>query len=148
MDTARNAVELAGRILLSFIFLSAGIKKIVGFAGTKGYMLGKPVFQMLGDSLTTLFLVGAIVLLIAGSVLVISGFKAHWGALALIVFLVPTTVIFHNFWALEGREAGMQQIAFMKNLAILGGLCIVATRGAGAISLDAWRGTHEAPEEP
>ncbi|MCS7271144.1 MAG: DoxX family protein, partial [Gemmataceae bacterium] len=54
----------------------------------------------------------------------------------LIVFLIPATVIFHNFWAFEGQEQQMQMIMFLKNLAILGGLLLVVGFGAGAYSLD------------
>ncbi len=64
------------------------------------------------------------------------GFKARVGAVLLIIFLIPATLIFHNFWAFEGMERQMQMIMFMKNLAILGGLLLVLGLGPGPISVD------------
>jgi putative oxidoreductase len=53
------------------------------------------------------------------------------GALALICFLIPASLIFHNFWAFTGAEQRMQMINFLKNLAIMGGLLLVVLRGTG-----------------
>ena len=139
MQNGKDIVELVGRILISIIFLGAAMNKITGFAGTRGYMMGMPTFQMLGENLTSLFLVGAICLLLVGGISIVVGFNAKLGAIALIIFLVPTTFIFHNFWAMEEAKAGMQRISFLKNIAILGGLFIIAIHGVGALSLDAKR---------
>ncbi len=68
------------------------------------------------------------------------GYKTRLGALLLAVFLAPASLIFHAYWDYEGQEAATQQIMFMKNLAIIGGLCMVMAFGAGRISVDA-RGT-------
>lgn len=59
------------------------------------------------------------------------GYKARWGAIALIIFLIPATIIFHTNFA-----EPMQTIAFMKNLAILGGLLMIVEYGAGRIALE------------
>ena len=75
----------------------------------------------------------------AGGLSVLTGFKARWGALALVLFLVPVTAIFHNFWTLQGMEQQMQMIHFMKNLAIMGGLLSIVARGAGLASVDECR---------
>lgn len=119
-----------GRFFLSFIFIVSGIDKIFNFSGTAGYMESK------GMPLVPLFLIAAIVLELAGGLSVLLGFKARIGALLLILFLVPTTLIFHNFWALEGTERQMQMIHFMKNLAILGGLFLVLGLAPGSRSVD------------
>ena len=84
-----------------------------------------------------LFLLGAIVFEVGGGLSVILGYRARWGALALIVFTVPATLIFHNFWALEGMDQQINMIMFMKNLSMIGGLSLVAAYGAGPVSLDA-----------
>jgi putative oxidoreductase len=55
------------------------------------------------------------------------------GTLALIVFLIPATVIFHDFWSVEGPEQQLQMAHFMKNLAILGGLLVVVGLGPGGL---------------
>ena len=121
---------LAGRILLVYIFLLSGYGKITNFAGTAGYMAkyGMPMIEF--------FLVCAILLELVGSLMLVVGWKARWGALALIVFVVPTTLIFHAYWAVPPEQAYGQMIQFQKNLAILGGLLYAALMGPGKLSLD------------
>lgn len=122
----KNYVPLIARILIAQIFLMSGAGKIMDPAGTQGYMAAY------GMPFTGLFLLGAIALEIGGGLSVLLGFKARWGAIALVVFLIPTTLIFHT--AFSER---LQQIMFMKNSAILGGLLMVAYFGSGPLSLDA-----------
>lgn len=121
---------LAGRILLAYIFVLSGYGKITNFAGAAGYMAkyGMPMIEF--------FLVCAIVLELAGSLMLAVGWKARWGALALIVFTVPTTLIFHAYWAVPPEQAYGQMIQFQKNLAILGGLLYALFSGPGRLSLD------------
>ncbi|MND02113.1 SURF4 family protein [compost metagenome] len=64
------------------------------------------------------------------------GWQARWAATAIFLFLIPTTFIFHAFWAVEGPGARMEQIQFMKNLCIMGGMLYVMAFGAGPLSLD------------
>jgi len=126
MRNTYNLAELAGRILIAVIFLTAGIGKIGGYAGTQGYM------QAHGVPGALLPLV--IALEIGGSLLVIAGLWTRVAALALAAFSLATALLFHANFA-----DPMQQINFMKNLAIAGGfLCLVAN-GAGAWSIDARR---------
>jgi putative oxidoreductase len=67
------------------------------------------------------------------------GFQARAAAWILFLFLIPTTLIFHNFWAATGMEQQNQMAHFLKNMAIMGGLLIVAANGAGSFSVDAKR---------
>lgn len=122
----KNLAPLIGRILLAQIFLMSGIGKLFNLAGTQKYMASH------GMPLTALFLAGAICLELGGGLSLLAGYKARWGAVALIIFLVPTTLIFHT--AFSDR---MQQIQFMKNAAVIGGLLMVTHFGAGPFSLDA-----------
>ncbi len=121
----KNIIELVGRILLSLIFLVSGINKIPNFSGTKQYMAA------MGMPLTDLFLVAAIIIEIVGAIFIMIGFKTKWAALVLIIFMIPTTLIFHTNFADQ-----IQMIMFMKNLSMLGGLLLVAAYGAGDWSLD------------
>jgi len=117
-------IELAGRVLLGFIFLMAGINKIgAGYAGTAGYMdsMGVP-----GALLPVV-----IFLEIVGGLMVIVGFKVQWAGYALAAFTLVAGVIFHSNFADQ-----MQSILFMKNLSIAGGLLLLAVHGSGALSLD------------
>jgi putative oxidoreductase len=73
---------------------------------------------------------------VGGGVLLAVGYKTRWAALALTLFLVPVTLVFHAFWGLDPQAAQMQQIQFMKNIAIMGGLLSVFAFGPGRWSLD------------
>lgn len=119
-----------GRGLLSLIFLFSGLGKMMDWSGTAGYMAVK------GMPLVPFFLFMAIVFEFVGGLSVLLGYRGRLGAAMLIVFLVPTTFIFHNFWAFEGMEQRMQMISFLKNLSIMGGLAFIASVGTGPFSLD------------
>ena len=121
---------LAGRLLLAYIFILSGIGKIGGFAGTAKYMasMGMPMVEVL--------LVGAILIELVGGLMLAVGWKARWAAWAIFLFLIPTTLIFHAFWASPEAQVMMQTIQFNKNLAIMGGMLYVAFCGPGRLSLD------------
>jgi len=121
---------LIGRIFLAMIFLMSGFNKITGWEGTSGYMSSK------GMPLVSMFLFGAIVFELLGGLSVLLGFRARLGAFVLIIFLIPATLIFHDFWAFEGMIRQTQMIMFMKNLTIIGGLLMVIGFGSGPFSLD------------
>ncbi|MBI2823539.1 MAG: DoxX family protein [Planctomycetia bacterium] len=124
-------INLAGRILLGLIFILSGLNKIGNWSGTAGFMESE------GMVAVPLFLAGAILFEIAGGLSLAAGFKARIGALALVVFLIPASLIFHDFWKLEDPQAKqLQMILFLKNVAIGGGLLTILARGAGPWSLD------------
>jgi len=129
--TLRRFGQLFARGLLSAIFLMSGFGKISNWQGTTEFMASK------GMPAVSFFLAGAILLELGGGLSLLLGFRARAGAAALILFLIPATLIFHNFWAFEGMDQRMQMINFLKNLAILGGLIQTMVYGAGALSLDA-----------
>jgi putative oxidoreductase len=120
-----KAIELlVGRILVAQIFILAGIDKLgAGYSGTQAYMesMGVP-----GALLPVV-----IALEIAGGLALAAGFIARYAAWALAAFTVVAGVLFHaNF------SDQMQTILFMKNMAMAGGLLVLAVAGAGALSLD------------
>ncbi len=119
-------IPLVARAFLSAIFLKSAFDKIADPAGTQQYMAAN------GMPLTGLFLVAAIIVELVGGLSVLLGYKAKWGAIALILFLIPATIIFHTNFADR-----IQVIQFMKNLAIMGGLLMVYDFGSGPVSLDA-----------
>ncbi|QPN64075.1 DoxX family protein [Synechococcus sp. CBW1004] len=105
------------RVLLCLVFVNAVIGKLTGFGAVAGVIAAK------GLPLAPLLLVAAMALMAVGSALVISGWKARLGAILLLLFLVPTTLIFHSDVA-----DTMQRIQLLKNLAIIGGLLLVIDR--------------------
>lgn len=128
--TFQNGMALAARALLALIFIVSGFGKITGFSGTAGYMASQ------GIPFAEAALVGAIVVELLGGLMLLVGFKARWAALAIFLFIIPTTVMFHNPAGLSGQEAQGQMIHLMKNLSIMGGMLMVAVFGPGAWSLD------------
>ncbi len=130
MNPFTSAAALLGRIGLSAIFLLSGVNKITNWEGTVQYMQSKDL------PMVPLLLAGAIVFELVGGLSVLVGYKGRLGAVLLILFLIPATVLFHNFWALEGEQQQLQMIMFLKNLAILGGLLLVVAHGSGPWSVD------------
>jgi putative oxidoreductase len=127
-------LAVLGRIALCAIFLGAAAKDIPDFKTTAEFMdkNGVPQPQIL--------LAGAIVFLIVGSISVILGYKARFGALLLLVFLGLASYYFHAFWKLEGDKAQAEQIQFMKNLSMAGAMLFIIGNGSGLMSLDRKRG--------
>jgi putative oxidoreductase len=129
----QSPLALAARILMALLFLPEGINKFAGFSGTARYI------QAAGLPWPELGAVQAIVLEVGGSLALLAGFQTRRVALGLAVFTVATGFFFHKFWAVPVDQAGLQHIMFFKNMAIAGGLCMLAAFGAGAWSLDARR---------
>jgi len=121
---------LLGRICLAAIFLQSGYDKVFNFGRTVKLMAAK------GMPIPEILLVPAIIILLAGGVMLVVGWKARWAALALIVFTIPATLVFHSFWTYPEAQFVNQFHHFFKNLAILGGLLIVMGMGAGGMSVD------------
>ncbi len=130
MSKFQNAYALVGRLLIALLFVPAGLSKIGGFDGTVGYIASK------GLPAPSLGAVIAILVEVGLGLALAFGFKTRATALVLAVFTVVAGIIFHNFWAMEAAQVMVNQIMFMKNLAIAGGLLGVVAWGAGAYSLD------------
>ena len=128
---------LAGRVLISAIFILSGVMKFMDWDATAAYMASKGM-----PFIPVLLPLAAILEIVAGT-LVLSGAASRWAALALFLFLVPTTLIFHNFWAYQGMDQQLQLQHFFKNLSIMGGLALIVGLGAGPASVDAWYSTKK-----
>lgn len=129
----QNPLTLVGRLLLALLFLPAGIGKIGGFAGVAGYIGSK------GLPVPELTAVLTIAVEVLGSLALIAGFGTRFVALVLALFTLMASFFFHNFWAMPADQAMMQQLMFYKNIAVVGGLLVLAAHGAGAWSVDAKR---------
>jgi putative oxidoreductase len=125
-----QACAFVGRVLIALIFVRSGVGKIVNFSGTAGMMAGK------GMPYAEHLLVGAIAIELVGGLALVLGYKVRWAAAALIVFLVPATLIFHSFWAVDPAQVQNQTNHFFKNVAILGALVFLMGVGAGPASVD------------
>ena len=116
-------IQPLARIMLAIIFIMAGIGKIQDPAGTAGYM------QSMGIPGALLW--PTIALEVLGGLAVAVGFKTRYAAFALAIFSIATAMIFHHNFADQ-----MQMIMFLKNIAIAGGLLLLATSGKTAFSID------------
>jgi putative oxidoreductase len=125
MEWLKAFFILIGRILLVLIFLNSGIGKVGNFEGTAQYM------AKFGMPHTSFFLFGAIVFELVGSLSIILGYFTRFGALLILIFLIPTTLIFHTNFADR-----MQMIQFMKNVSMVGGCLLLLAAGSGRLSLD------------
>lgn len=121
---------LVGRILLAQLFIVSGWGKVTGFAGTAAFMASK------GMPMAEFLAVCAILVELGGAIALILGWQARWAALAILAFMIPATLIFHDFWAVDAAQAQGQMIHFMKNLCIMGATLYVMAFGAGPLSVD------------
>ena len=116
-------IQPLGRIMLALIFILAGVGKIMDPAGTMGYM------QSMG--VPSILLWPTIALEVLGGLAVAVGYKTRYAAFALAAFSILAAIIFHRNFADQ-----MQMILFLKNIAIAGGLLLLAVGGRTAYSMD------------
>ncbi|NML18042.1 DoxX family protein [Azohydromonas caseinilytica] len=121
----------AGRILLALIFITSGFAKLSDLPGTAGYIASA------GLPLAGFLALGAGLLELGAGLALALGFQVRWAALALGLFTLAAAVLFHAYWSAPAEQAYVQQLMFMKNLAIAGGLFLASAFGAGSLSLDA-----------
>lgn len=129
-NALQNPFSLLARLLMVALFLPAGLSKIAGFEGTVGYIAS------VGLPMASLGAVLAIAVEVLAPLALLVGWRTRWAALVLAVFTLVASVFFHNFWAMPAEQQFMQQLMFMKNIGVVGGLLALAAFGAGAWSLD------------
>ena len=130
LSSLHDPFTLIGRILIGQMFLLAGISKAMAFAGTSSYIASK------GLPMPDIATVIAIIVEVGGGLALILGWCARWAALALAIFTLAATFIFHNYWTLPAAQQMTQNLMFTKNIAIIGGLLTIAVWGAGQWSVD------------
>jgi putative oxidoreductase len=133
----QGLVTLLGRVMLvSVFFVMAVGHNLNYFDRTVDELVDK--IPAMPKALAPVLLGGASLLMIAGSLSVMVGYKARLGALLLLLFLGPTTYYFHQFWAHVPSEQmyDNQLQHFMKNLALMGAMFFIMGSGSGAWSLD------------
>ncbi len=118
-----------GRFLFSLIFVISGINHFtsgsVAYAAAAGVPFADVLVPISG------------VLALVGGASVMLGIHARMGALLLLLFLIPVTVMMHPFWTVsDPGEAQVQLVNFLKNLSLIGGALFVTFYGAGPFSWD------------
>jgi len=126
----RDITDLIGRIFLSAIFLFEAVDSVL--------YIGKTKETMTHHGLTwnqDMLLYGAIFLLVMGGLMVLLGYRSTLGAIMLLMYWIPVTFIVHDFWTFPADQLRLQSILFMKNMAIIGGLLMLAAKGSGRYSI-------------
>jgi len=131
-------VPLIGRILLSLVFIIAGVGKIGGFSMEQGFVASKHI------PLPAVALAIAMLIELLGGLAILFGLFTRFAAWIVFLYLIPTTLIFHNFWAMQGAAHQDNMLHFEKNVAIMGGLLLLAAFGPGGFSVDAARAPKSA----
>ncbi len=115
-----DILVLVGRILFAAIFLFSALGHFTQIQAMAGYTRSK------GIPAPEAAVVGSGVVLAAGGLMVLLGLWGDLGALLLLVFLVPTALLFHRFWQESDPMARQQEmIQFMKDLALAGGAVLL-----------------------
>jgi putative oxidoreductase len=117
------------RVFFSLIFVLAGVNHFssgsISYAASQGIPMADILVPVSG------------LIALIGGLSVMTGFHARVGAALLLVFLVPVTILMHDFWSVaDPQMAQMQMSHFMKNIALIGGALMVCFYGAGPISVD------------
>jgi putative oxidoreductase len=134
---AAGIVSVMGRIMLCAVFLAAAL----GYTAPDAQNLAQAVAAK-GTIAPAWVLVGTMALLVAGSLSVVVGYKARFGALALLVFLALTTWYFHRFtfWNVVSSQARHEHIfVLVTNLSVMGAMLFIIANGSGRMSLDGKR---------
>ena len=129
MNLQHPLVSFIGRLLIVYIFATSGIAKLFDWSGNVQYMSTRHL------PLIPALLAIAMLIEIAGSICLVIGLYARVAAFVMFLYLTAVTVLFHNYWAFSGMLAGTQETHFRKNLAIMGGLLMVAAQGPGKWAL-------------
>ena len=128
-DEVTKYICLAGRVLYSLIFIFASFghfaKDHIDYAANHGVPLPWLAVPVSG------------IISLIGGLSILLGYKGRWGAALIVLFLVPVTVMMHNFWQVKEAAAFQMQMAnFLKNTSMLGAALMIIYFGTGPISLD------------
>lgn len=127
--SAADWLALVGRLGLAALFLWSGYGKLAFMDGNIAYM------KSVGLPAAALLIWAALLVELVGGAVLATGWKARWAAAVLTVFTIVATFLFHAYWNAPADQALNQQIHFMKNVAIIGGLLGVVSHGAGRYAL-------------
>lgn len=120
---------LIGRVFFALIFILAMpghfSKQYAVYAASAGVPLASLAVPLSG------------IIALLGGLSIAMGYKTKWGAWLIILFLIPVTLMMHNFWAINDKMmAQTQYVMFMKNISMLGGAIFMAYFGSGPLSID------------
>ena len=126
-----KAISLLGRIIFGGYFVMAGLRHFTDWESMSGYA------ESSGVPMPTIAVMGSGLLLLAGGALVLLGYRVRLGAMLLVLFLVPVSIMMHDFWAdTDPQMKQMNMVNFMKNMALTGAALMIATPRRWPLSLE------------
>jgi len=126
----KDIADLLGRILIAFLFIYEALDSLVFYDKTKATM------TLYGVTWNQDFLLVTIIfILLFGAILVLIGYYSSFGAILLILYWLPFTLIVYSFWDDPQEEQRKNAVFFMRNLAMIGGLLLLMANGAGKYSI-------------
>ncbi|WP_306349753.1 DoxX family protein [Flavobacterium sp. '19STA2R22 D10 B1'] len=133
-------IPLIGRILFSLIFMYSSI---VMFSSDYVYQA-----EIKGVPLAFILIPFAGILQLVGTLSILFGFMAKWGAWIVIIFLIPVSLIINSFWKIDDPMLHqLESLTFMKNMSIIGGALMIAYFGSGPYSIDEWKADKKAKKK-
>ena len=130
-DNYKTYASLIGRTALMAMFIISGFGKLTHVQGTAAYIAS------VGLPLPVVAAIGAGVLELCGGLALVAGYRVRILGLALALFTLLASFLFHAYWAVPAAQMQVTQLLFMKNISVAGGLLLLSALGAGPLSLDA-----------
>lgn len=130
-DSYKAYVSVVGRLLLALMFILSGFGKLGNIQGTAAFIAsgGLPAPTALAVAVGALELFGGLAL--------VAGYQVRLVGLALAVFTVAASVVFHAWWSAPAAQQFVTELLFMKNISVAGGMLLISALGAGPLSIDA-----------
>lgn len=130
-DSYKAYVSVVGRLLLALMFILSGFGKLGNIEGTAAFIAsgGLPAPAVLAVAVGALELFGGLALVV--------GYQVRLVGLALGLFTVAASVVFHAYWSAPAAQQYVTQLLFMKNISVAGGMLLISALGAGPLSIDA-----------
>jgi putative oxidoreductase len=120
---------LIGRVLLGWIFVSSGWRKLMDIPGFVKSMPRRDLPDFLGYIAPPVEFIGGLCLLL--------GFATRYASLVMLLFVIIASFSSHRFWAVEQAQVANQSSHFWKNVSMMGGTLLLFVTGAGRYALDA-----------
>ena len=131
MSIPSSVCMLIGRLCVCAIFILAGISKFAHFGPSVQEVASK------GLPIASILLIIAAIVEILGGLSLLFGYKTRFWATILMLYLIPVTYFFHNFWSADEAHRQLQMIEFLKNLAIFGAYgCSLVSAQASLASME------------
>jgi putative oxidoreductase len=146
MNILQSIIATFGRMCISLIFILSAISQMMNWQSVElnitnsisnwmGYTFNIEWMQKIFEGMlpwVPILLLAAFILQLLGGLLVFLGIKVRLGAFLLILFIVPTTLLFHFFWMMQGPDRDLQMVMFLKNVSIFGALLYLLAHGKGS----------------